>query len=280
MRLAASKKSETLYRAAAGSPLGRISQAGHLFKPKGARLDRVFDSYALVYLLQGAGDYWDEGGVREELGPGSLIVVFPGLRHKYGPGARQGWREIYYVFDGPVFDLWRRQGVLDEKKPVRRLLPVDYWRSRLEAVLGAAQPGSQQASLDEVCRLQQLLAEILGAGAAAKPGGAEDPGGRIGRACRLLESDLRKDLDLKELARSLSLSYDDFRKLFRQVMGVPPARYRAAKIIDQACLLMHDPALSNRKIADLLGFEDEFYFSRRFKEIMGMPPRAFRKTLP
>ena len=66
---------------------------------------------------------------------------------------------------------------------------------------------------------------------------------------------------------------------FTQIVGMPPAKYRAARIIDRACELIQNSDLSDKQIAEKLGFCDEYYFSRSFKKIRGASPRAFRKTL-
>lgn len=43
---------------------------------------------------------------------------------------------------------------------------------------------------------------------------------------------------------------------------------------------MQQTDLSDKQIAAELGFCDEFHFSRRFKQITGRSPRAFRSGLP
>jgi AraC-like DNA-binding protein len=76
------------------------------------------------------------------------------------------------------------------------------------------------------------------------------------------------------------MSYDGFRKRFTRATGLPPARYRGTRLIDRACELMQQGALTDRQIAEQLGFCDEFYFSRRFKQVTGRRPRQFRASLP
>ncbi len=62
-------------------------------------------------------------------------------------------------------------------------------------------------------------------------------------------------------------------------MGTPPARWRAARIIERACELMLRGGLVDKQIADRLGFSDEFHFSRKFKQVIGQSPRQFRRSL-
>jgi AraC-like DNA-binding protein len=272
-------QSSILARNATRSPLGRISLAGLSRNGRGIprRPMRVLGSWAVVYVLDGGGRYEDANGLRLILRAGDLLVVFPDLPHTYGPPGNARWTELYLVFDGDVFDLWRATGLLDPAQPVRHLEPIEHWAHRLESVLGAPHQQDAAPPLLEVCRLQMVLAEALAGGGGQR---ADEEAAWLARARALLEADLGQDLDIRALAADLGLSYDGFRKRFARLAGMPPARYRATRVIDRACELMQQGALTDRQIAEGLGFCDEFYFSRRFKQVTGRSPRQFRATLP
>lgn len=242
------------------------------------RAMRVFGSYALVYVFDGGGFYLDANGKNQRVTAGDLIFVFPTLAHRYGPDAGQTWSEFYLVFTGPVFELWERTGLLRPEQPIHHLEPIDHWLSRFESVLGAPRKLGFAPPLLEVCRLQNVLAEALVGGSKGSARQAELQW--VSRACALLEADLTRDVDLRGLARKMGAGYASFRKRFTQIVGVPPGRYRATRIIDRACALMQRGDLTDKQIAGELGFCDEFHFSRRFKQIVGQSPRQFRRSLP
>lgn len=198
---------------------------------------------------------------------GDLILVFPDLGHAYGPDPGGRWDEIFLVFDGPVFRLWEERGLLDRDRPVRHLEPVEHWERRLAAV-----PYGEP--LRQVARLQELMAEAL-----ATPTGSDDDLAWLERARALLDADVARERDLREVAAELNLSYDGFRKRFRRLAGVAPSRYRWLASIGAACELMAQGALTDRQIAARLRFTDEFYFSRRFKQVTGRSPREYRALL-
>ncbi len=243
---------------------------------------RRLDAYAIVYILEGRGRYQDENGVDLDVKSGHLIQVFPSLGHAYSPETDDGWIERYVVFEGPIFSLWEESGLLNPQHPVLHLRPVHRWNTKIAHVFGGSGRSGLLTELEETCRLQEFLAEAL----LAKHRNVEmstDDRAWLAAACALLGSQPASDGDhrsLKSVADSLSLSYDGFRKRFRRLSGMSPARFRARQLIRQACSMMQAGVTTNRDIADALGFYDEAHFSRRFKQFTGYSPQAYRAKLP
>ena len=274
------------FNSAVSSPLGGVTSAG--FMPDstfGAGPDRVYGQYAIVYVLEGDAFYSDAHGMRQDIRPGDMILVFPDLAHTYGPKGPGVWTTLWLSFAGSIFDLWRGQGLLDDRKPVYHLEPLDVWFHRLDAILGVSRLAEYGASpstdyappLLEVCRLQMLLAEIVSG--AGRQVAYQDDLRWASQACAMLDSTLAAETDWKKIAQQLGTTPETFRKRFTRLVGHPPARYRMRRLVDRACELMQERRLTDKQIADALGFCDEFYFSRRFKQITGTSPRAFRRLL-
>lgn len=72
------------------------------------------------------------------------------------------------------------------------------------------------------------------------------------------------------------LALDSERKHFVDAVK----KYRLIRRIDRACELMQQGRLTDRQIAECLGFCDEFYFSRRFKQNTGKSPRPASRPCP
>lgn len=275
---------EIVFRHSRGTKLGGITQGGSLeaswgyLPAKPERNLRVLQCYNLVYLFEGSGRYYDAVGRNLPLRAGDLILLFPRVGACYGPGPDERWSEFYVQFQGPLFDQWRRSGLLDPARPILHLEPVSLWLRRLKDVLGAeAEPGVE-GSVIEICRLQLLLAEALLHG--TKPTERKADLAWTNKACALLAAFASPELDLSAVAKELGISVDGFRKRFARRMGVPPGQYRTRLIIDRACELLLEGNLTNRSVAQRLGFSDEFHFSRRFKQVTGVTPTEFRHRLP
>jgi len=266
------------FRTSSASPLGSVTIAGLAVRQRAALAKpRVFGQYALVYLLSGEGTYADANGWEQRLTPGDLILVFPELRHLYNPLPGTEWVTSFLCFRGPLFDLCRERGLLDSRRPVLHFEPVDEWHRRLENALGADRQIGGQPPLVEAARLLELLAAF-----ATEDGGASlrrEDRRWAERARGLIEAELGRALDWAAVARQFGLSAEGFRKKFARLTGHSPAQYRMGRLIDRACDLMCEGHLTDAQIAERLGFCDPFYFSRRFKEITGKSPRAFRASL-
>lgn len=248
-------------------PLGRVRQAGTVLGVGVKR--RRFPSYALVYLLEGSGRFSDELGADRNVDGGDLLVVFPGVQHSYGPISGRDWCEMYIVFDGPVFEFWEECGLLDRRRSVHRLDPVDYWLAQLQAFVDLPRPRSTSDRQLQVCRFMVLLSSIL-----ERSG---QPATWLERAQALLLRDLGARTDLSAMAAELGLGYEAFRKRFRRETGIAPSQYRTVGRMEVAAELLMFSEMSHREIAASLGFSDEFHFSRRFKQWAGTAPRDYRR---
>lgn len=85
-----------------------------------------------------------------------------------------------------------------------------------------------------------------------------------------------KDYAIAELAREAGYSPGHFSRVFKQVFGISPQMYVIRARIDRAKQLLVESSLSISQIADVLGYEDLYFFSRQFKSQTGRAPAHYR----
>jgi AraC-like DNA-binding protein len=267
----------TLIQSRSQSALGRIPLAGFIRNSVGVSCAnmRTLGSYALVLLLDGEGFYRDTRGIEATVYAGDMLLIFPDISHCYGPLPHTRWSEFYIIFEGDVFDLWRRHTLLNDLRPILHLQPAGYWLRRFEEVVSLHSSTQTQHVLQSICKLQEVLAEAI----EYSPHGADENNiAWLQRARLLLERDFNRDLT--QVAREMGMSYESFRKTFATLARVAPGQYRLSVLMDRACEMVHRNEMSNKEIAQRLGFCDEFHFSRQFKKVTGYSPREFRRRLP
>ncbi len=237
---------------------------------------RKLPYYSLSYLTKGKGRYYDANHPQGlALGAGDLICMFPGQEHVYGPDPGTRWDEININFVGEIFHSWVGQNLLDPMKPIRHLDPVEDWLSKIyDIVLPLAKPGSRPAITD-TGKLIALIGQMCQAWQTpwqdAQVQWLEEA------QQQLRDWPLRDRLDMEQLGRQLGVGEQTYRKKFKRLSGMTPSNFHARYVIEQACQRLRDTSIPLKQIADELGFGSEFYFSRRFKQIAGMPPGVYRE---
>ncbi len=91
-----------------------------------------------------------------------------------------------------------------------------------------------------------------------------------------LDRNLSDPRALPDLLVDLDRSYEHCCRVFTATYGVPPLRYLTTARIEQAKHLLSQPHADVTAIARTVGYADAAYFSRVFKEQVGISPRRFR----
>ena len=100
---------------------------------------------------------------------------------------------------------------------------------------------------------------------------------RIANTIDYIAGNLQERLTIDTLARTANLSNTQFKVLFKQQTGLTPMHYvNKARIAKAQALLSHtDYPL--KLIGEMVGYTDLSSFSRRFTQIVGLPPSQFKQ---
>ncbi|MHC4871103.1 MAG: helix-turn-helix domain-containing protein [Planctomycetota bacterium] len=100
---------------------------------------------------------------------------------------------------------------------------------------------------------------------------------RIADTVSLLENHYYKNLPLAELAKSANMSVNNFLRIFKAATGNTPKEYLNICRINKASQMLLKTTDSITAVAMKTGFSDSNYFTRKFKQIMGIPPGRYVK---
>jgi AraC-like DNA-binding protein len=263
----------SLVQTAGTSPIGEITLAGTISKSRGIQRDkpRVFGQWAIVYLVAGTGNYHDARGTDIPLRAGDVILVFPEMAHSYGPEPGGIWNELYVCFRGPVFEAWREAEIFDVRNPAFHWKPPRVGLEILQPFFSQwNQPG--KSMLEAVTMWQQILSRIF-APHSTKSAKEQRPAWFIQAADLLERATADDETTLRSVAEGCGMGYESFRKKFTDIAGEPPARYALARRIERARQLLARHRFTNKELAEMLSFHDEFHFAKTFKKLTGKTPR-------
>jgi AraC-like DNA-binding protein len=87
---------------------------------------------------------------------------------------------------------------------------------------------------------------------------------------------LNEPLRVSTLSALSGLSVSLFSSLFKCATGYAPIQFFIRLRMQRACELLRETTLSIKEVADSLGYDDPFYFSRIFKSVNGVAPSYYR----
>lgn len=100
----------------------------------------------------------------------------------------------------------------------------------------------------------------------------------IEQAVAYIRENFSSDITLSSLAKRFSLSPEHFSRLFKKETGLGFSKYLNTLRLQYAeQLLRSSEGQSITQVAEICGFEDSNYFSKKFKEVYGTSPKKLQK---
>jgi len=102
---------------------------------------------------------------------------------------------------------------------------------------------------------------------------------RIRQAASFLQTHTNEKLVLDDIIAQFHFSRRTFFRCWKKEFSVSPIEYILAKRIENACSMLRSTEIRISEIADHLGFIDQSYFCRFFKQRTGKTPQEYRREI-
>ncbi|WP_139980250.1 AraC family transcriptional regulator [Nocardioides litoris] len=247
----------------------------------------------ILYFAEGTGSHRISGHDLE-IEPGTLFLVPPRLAHDLGGmGDARGWVVEFSPSAmasipeiAGSLPLWRANPMLsaflvsEQDPPLGRLAVPAHRRSMLESLLTDMQreletrdDGYRIASAAQVVLLLVNVAR-LAADVTSQYRRNNQP---LLAACfEAIEKGFRNPLSTTDVARSMNVSATHLSTLVKERTGRTVLEWITERRMSEARQLLLTTDLPVEMVARSTGFPDPTYFSRRFRQVHGTSPRAWR----
>ncbi|WP_158279946.1 helix-turn-helix domain-containing protein [Coraliomargarita sinensis] len=101
----------------------------------------------------------------------------------------------------------------------------------------------------------------------------------VSEALRVFREDPASVQSIHEFARSMGISRSHFDREFTAQIGQPPRQFLINCKIIEARRYLESSSLRVGEIAEALGYKDIYFFSRQFKQLVGLSPVHYRRGL-
>ncbi len=94
---------------------------------------------------------------------------------------------------------------------------------------------------------------------------------------KYLRENYQSDISFQDLADKFGFTPEYIGKIFKKYTSLTPSKYQTRLRMNEAKrLLLCNPEIEIQKVGELVGYKDNFYFSRVFKNHTGIQPSEFR----
>ena len=238
---------------------------------------RVLQNFQIILISAGTGMF-ECATMRgiQTVKPGAIMVLFPGVWHRYRPAMETGWVEHWIECHGPVFEEATRAGLIHPKHSLLNEGLINEFSDCFERCHALAHIDAL-ANQDLLSTLGLHLLAMLGHLRRGERGFTKAIDDIVQRAHTLIALRCHEPLDMRGLAGELGVGYSNLRHSFLARTGVSPRQHYLNARIQKARDLLVNSTKSVKEIADILGFESASHFSKQFKERVGKSPVSWRE---
>lgn len=233
------------------------------------------DQHILIYCVKGNG----KAKIMDKdyaVSPGDFILIPANTHHEYATDNISPWTIYRMHFKG--------SGSLDLvemmlKRMGGHLAPISFQENRLrlfEEIYAILERGY---SSDNLCYAGLSLQYFLGSCCFDNIYNylaSHNEKDSITMCVNYMQKHLDKTLTLKEISEAVNLSTTYFAALFKKSTGFSIIEFFNRLKTQKACQYLQFTDLRINEIADQLGIEDPYYFSRMFTKIVGISPIKYR----
>ncbi|MDR2211992.1 MAG: AraC family transcriptional regulator [Spirochaetaceae bacterium] len=237
---------------------------------------RVLPIFQVIYITQGEGTFNTDGRLYK-VRPGSIMFVLPGHAHSYKPLWETGWQEYWAGFMGDYFTRMLVEGIISPQHVFFDMGLRDDLLSIYKRILEEVKNQQPLYQLRTCSAILTILAEML-----TRQRRGDRPSYYqqiVEKAKFLMESRVESAISLPDISGELGISASRFNEIFKTYTAMTPYQFFIQLKIYRAERLLEQEETSVKEVSLSLGFEDQYYFSRLFKNKTGIAPSEWKRHL-
>ena len=255
-------------------PLIRFPHFNHIPRCR-VWIDRVYQHYlALNYAHSGQIRWAVDGGEPRALTAPVAWWTWPGPRFCYGQTEAPGWDHYYVTFQGIGADQLLRSGWIPSvpASGFQFVHQADEFRAKMERLQTLL---DHQETDPAWLLLQEMFLDLR---TQTTPAAQEGPHEKdLRRLMARIRRQPGEAWSESESAQACGISRAHFRRLFRQLAGLPFHQYCLKARMDAAAGMLRRQQAPLKEVAERCGVPDIYYFTRLFRSHHGVPPGAYAR---
>lgn len=236
-------------------------------------LSKTYNYYSMHCILKGKGVYKIRNR-KFSLSKNTIFAFFPGEHVEYYPDAEEPWEYVWINFVGVKAKYFMDACGFSCECPAYSYISPHLTKIFKKTIV---QENILTRDFLIVARLYEIFAYIVDERENLHPSPMrfkEDY--MTATLAYISEHYVDPELSIKNLTNMLGFNVSYFSRLFKREIGVPFTQYVNRFRILKACEYIEKTDSSYKEIANMVGFSDPLYFSKRFKAQINLTPSQYR----
>ena len=231
------------------------------------------NQYILIYCVKGNG--WAViADKKYTLSAGDFVLLPANKPHEYGADEQAPWTIYWMHFKGTNSSDFADMML---KRMGDHVASISFQEKRMQLFEEIYTSLERGYSIDNICYASLSLQYFLGSCCFDNNYLAvHEKTDSISLCVNYLQKHIDKPLSLNDIASAVNLSVSHFASIFKKNTGFSIIEYFNHLKTQKACQYLQFTDLRINEIADRLGIEDPYYFSRMFTKIVGTSPNKYR----
>ena len=245
-------------------------------KPSHSYGPALRDHFLLHYIISGSGTF-EFDGQSYTLHENQGFLICPDIITYYEASIKDPWIYTWIGFRGIKAETFLKNIKLDRNNPIFNC-KGDIVKKCFEKIRD-----SSNYKFGYELRLQGylsiLLSELTEQSGTSIAKGDGQKKSYIKKSIQFIETNYSRSISIESLANYIGLNKNYFSTIFSEILGIPPQEYLIKYRVNKACQLLINKDLTVGEISRSVGYGDPLVFSKTFKHIKGVSPKAYRQAL-
>lgn len=235
----------------------------------------VRNFYLIHHIVSGKGIY-KVGNKSYEVGAGHAFIIYPNTEITYTADKDDPWDYYWVGFSGNDARIIINQTDFTKDNPVISIDMDDRFEDLLMEIYDSK--GNDDSSKLKMAGYLTLALSLLVEKASYIKERHESSNEYTKKAMEYIEFNYAEKLTVQDIADYIGISRSQLYRVFMEMYQKSTMQIILEYRIRMACQLLKNSSLSIGSVGYSVGFEDNLYFSRAFKKVMGISPREYIRS--
>ncbi|WP_081668277.1 AraC family transcriptional regulator [Butyrivibrio sp. MC2013] len=238
------------------------------------------DHYVIHYVIGGKG-VLTIGSNKYELTKGQGFLLCPGVVSQYKADHDDPWEYVWVGFNGLNAQIYLNQAFLNADNPVFTYDKDDTVKNCMLEMVNTYDAYKYATNLKLQSLLYLLLSELVENATRKAPIERMPLQYRyIQKAISYIQMNyMEEDLSVTGLSDYVGLDRSYLCSIFKKYLNTSPQSYISQYRINRACEILKSTSYPISDVSRMIGYKDPVVFQKFFKNIVGMPPSRYRKSV-